>query len=130
MEEQFKNIDRLTEKIVKDAGLHKPSANFLSDVMSAVNQTVIKQEYEPLISRATWFIIGTLFTLSLVVLYFFSTPELSILKDLSIFEKVSFNMPVLEYKFPKTLVYGIGFLGLFLIQIPFLKHYMGKSDSY
>jgi hypothetical protein len=124
MEEQFKNIDRLTEKLVKDAGIHKPSANFLSDVMSAVNQTAIKQEYKPLISRATWFIIGALFAASFVGLYFYSSPELSVLQDLNIFEKMSFKMPVSEFQFPKTVVYAIGCLGLFLFQIPFLKNYL------
>ncbi len=124
MEEQFKNIDRLTEKLVKDAGINKPSANFLSDVMSAVNQTAIKQEYKPLISRSTWFIIGTLFAALFVALYFYSTPELSLLQDLNLFEKLSFEIPTSELKVPKTMVYAIGFLGLFLFQIPFLKNYL------
>ena len=128
MEEQFKNIDRGTEILVKEAGLHKPSANFLSDVMSAVNKTAIKQEYKPLISRTTWFIIGTLFATSFIALYFYSTPELSILQDLNLFEKISFKMPVSEFQMPKTMVYGIGFLGLFLFQIPFLKNYLKTND--
>jgi hypothetical protein len=127
MEEQFKNIDRLTEKLVKDAGIHKPSANFLGDVMSAVNKTAIKQEYKPLISRATWFIIATLFAVSFVTLYFYSTPELSLLQDLNLFEKLSFEIPTSEFQVPKTMVYAIGFLGLFLFQIPFLKNYMKTS---
>jgi hypothetical protein len=124
MEEQFKNIERGIEKLVKEAGLDKPSANFLSDVMSAVNQTAIKQEYKPLISRSTWFIIGTLFGTSFIALYFYSSPELSILQDLKLFEKISFKMPVSEFQVPKTAVYAIGCLGLFLFQIPFLKSYL------
>ena len=124
MEEQFKNIDKLTEKLVKDAGIHKPSANFLSDVMLAVNQTAIKQEYKPLISRSTWFIIGTLFAGSFVALYFYSSPELQLLQDINLFEKLSFKVPVLEFQIPKTMVYAIGCLGLFLFQIPFLKNYL------
>jgi hypothetical protein len=124
MEEQFKNIERGIEKLVKEAGLDKPSANFLSDVMSAVNQTAIKQEYKPLISRSTWFIIGTLFGTSFIALYFYSSPELSILQDLNLFEKISFKMPVSEFQVPKTAVYAIGCLGLFLFQIPFLKSYL------
>lgn len=127
MEEQFKNIDRLTEKLVKDAGIHKPSANFLTDVMSAVNKTAIKQEYKPLISRSTWFIIATLFAVSFVTLYFYSSPELSILQDLNLFEKLSFEIPTSEFQVPKTMVYAIGFLGLFLFQIPFLKNYIKTS---
>jgi hypothetical protein len=127
MEEQFKNIDRLTEKLVKDAGIHKPSANFLSGVMSAVNKTAIKQEYKPLISGSAWFIIATLFAVSFVTLYFYSSPELSLLQDINLFEKLSFKMPVLEFQIPKTMVYAIGFLGLFLFQIPFLKNYMKTS---
>tara|TARA_R110000772_G_scaffold75133_7_gene163235 strand:+ start:2227 stop:2613 length:387 start_codon:yes stop_codon:yes gene_type:complete len=128
MEEQFKNIDRLTEKLVKDAGLDKPSTNFLNDVMSAVNQTAIKQEYKPLISKPTWFIIGALFVASFVALYFYSSPELSLLQDLNLFEKLSFKMPVSEFQVPKTMVYAIGCLGLFLFQIPFLKNYLKTND--
>lgn len=128
MEEQFKNIDRGAEKLVKEAGLHKPSANFLSDVMSAVNKTAIKQEYKPLISRSTWFIIGTLFAASFIALYFYSTPELSILQDLNLFEKLSFEIPTSEFQVPKTMVYAIGCLGLFLFQIPFLKNYLKTKD--
>jgi hypothetical protein len=124
MEEQFKNIDRGIEKLVKDAGIHKPSANFLSDVMSAVNQTAIKQEYKPLISRSAWFIIGTSFAASFVALYFYSSPELSLLQDLNFFDKLSFEIPTSEFKVPKTAVYAIGCLGLFLFQIPFLKNYL------
>jgi hypothetical protein len=128
MEEQFKNIDRGIEKLVKEAGIHKPSANFLNDVMSAVNQTAIKQVYKPLISRATWFIIVTLFAASFVVLYFYSTPELSLLQDLNLFEKLSFEIPTSEFQVPKTMVYAIGCLGLFLFQIPFLKNYLKTND--
>ena len=124
MEEQFRNIDRSIEKLVKDAGIHKPSVNFLSDVMSAVNKTAIKQEYKPLISRAAWFIIVTLFAVSFVTLYFYSTPELSLLQDLNLFEKLSFEIPTSEFKVPKTMVYAIGCLGLFFFQIPFLRKYM------
>ena len=127
MEEQFKNIDRLTEKLVKDAGIHKPSANFLSDVMSKVERKAILQEYKPLISRSTWLIIGTLFAASFVALYFSSSPELSLLQDLNIFEKLSFEIPISEFQVPKTMVYAIGFLGLFLFQIPFLKNYLKSS---
>ena len=129
MEEQFKNIDRLAEKLVKDAGIHKPSVNFLSDVMSAVNQTAIKKlEYKPLISRATWFVIGTLFAASFVALYFYSTPQLSLLQDVNLFEKLSFKIPISEFQVPKTAVYAIGCLGLFLFQIPFLKSYLKTKD--
>lgn len=121
MEEQFKNIDKLTEKLVKEAGLHQPSASFLTNVMSALEQKSIKQIYEPLISKSAWIVIGVLFIASLVLLYFNSSSQLILFKDLHLSEKLNFQNPFSAIEFSKTTVYAIGFLGLFLIQIPFLK---------
>ena len=121
MEEQYKNIDRLTEKLVKEAGIHKPSSNFLSNVMLAVEQKSVKQAYQPLISRTTWLVIGILTVVLTLVLYIYPFVELSFISDLQLSEKLNFQNPFSGIKFSKTTVYAVGFLGLFLIQIPFLK---------
>ena len=121
MEEQFKNIDKLTEKLVKEAGIHKPSANFLNNVMLAVEQKSIKRVYEPLISRSTWWIIGILSVALLIVLFIFPFTQLPFVSDLELSQKLNFENPFSGIEFSKTTVYAVGFLGLFLIQIPFLK---------
>jgi hypothetical protein len=124
MEEQFKNIDKLTKKLVKEAGIHKPSANFLNNVMSVVEQKSIKRVYEPLISRSAWIVIGVLFVASLILLYFYSSSQFILFNDLHLSQKLNFYNPFSAIKFSKTTVYAISFLGLFLIQIPFLKRLM------
>lgn len=121
MEEQFKNIDKLTEKLVKEAGIHKPSPNFLNNVMSAVEQKSVKRVYEPLISRSAWLVIGVLSVTLLIVLLIFPFVQLPFISDLQLSQKLDFQNPFSAIKFSKTTVYAVGFLGLFLIQIPFLK---------
>jgi nitric oxide reductase large subunit len=128
MEEQFKNIDRLTKKLLKEAGTHKPSSNFLSKVMTGVEQTAIKKAYQPLISRTAWLVIGVLSVVLIVVLIAFPFPQLSFISDLQLSEKIHFQNPFSGIEISKTTVYAVGFLGLFLVQIPFLKHYFEKIN--
>ena len=53
MEKQSENIDRITKKIIKDAGLHQPSVDFFSNVMEAIEaqSTSTSIVYKPLISK-------------------------------------------------------------------------------
>ena len=127
MEEQFKNLDKLTRKLVKESGIHKPSANFLNNVMLVVEQKRIKQAYRPLISRSNWFVIGALSVVLMTVLSSFQFQQLSFILDFQLSEKLNFQNPFSEIKLSKTLIYGIGFLGLFLVQIPFLKRFFERQ---
>lgn len=128
MEEQFSNMDRLTRKYVKDAGIHKPSGNFLMNVMSALEDKKSQATvYQPLISKKAWWIIGAVAMASVVVLYLYPTSSISYLNDLNLTQKLAFKNPFPDIKFSKTLVYGIGFLGLFLLQIPVLKRFSEQS---
>ena len=131
MEEQFKNIDRLTRKLVKEAGTYKPSPDFLHNVMTTVNAKVADQKvYQPLISKKVWRIISILAIISLIALYFYPATGNSYINEFNLAEKLSFNNPFTNpfagITFSKTIIYGIGFLGLFLIQIPFLKSFMER----
>lgn len=128
MEEQFKNIDRLTKKLLQEAGTHKPSSNFLNNVMLEVEQTAIKKAYQPLISRSTWLVIVVLSVVLILVLTAFPFPQLSFISDLQLSEKLNFQNPFSGIEFSKTTIYAVGFLGLFLVQIPFLKHYFEKLN--
>jgi len=126
MEEQFKHFDKKIQKLIKEAGTYKPSANFLSNVMSTVESKATRQVYKPLISRTSWFLIGGLLAAWMVVFYLYPSSYSSIFKDFNLTEKLTVENPFTEVKFSKTLMYGLGFLGLFLVQIPFLKRYMEK----
>ena len=128
MEEQFNNMDRLTKKYVKDAGVHKPASDFLSNVMTAIDekktQTIV---YQPLITKKVWWIIGVVALASLIVLFLYPTSSISYLNNIDLTQNLAFENPFQDIKFSKTLVYGIGFLGLFLLQIPVLKKYNEQS---
>lgn len=126
MEEQFKEIDRITKKLVTEAGTHKPSAQFLETVMNAVSQEKVIQPYKPLISKTAWLFIGIGFFVMILALYSVPSGQLSFLKEINFSANFRVKNPFSEVKITKTAVYGIVFLGLFLIEIPFLKRYLEK----
>ncbi len=128
MEEQYKHLDQSTRAIIKEAGTYKPSADFLSNVMSAVEVIAKKKGYKPLISKNSWFVICTLLLTWMVVFYVYPSSYSSVFKSsIDLTNKLSFDNPFSGYEISKALVYGLGFLGLFLVQIPFLKRYMEKK---
>ena len=130
MEEQFRDMDRLTRKWVKEAGEHQPSASFLSNVMMGIERQVAKQAYQPLISRKAWVFIVLLFIGWMGVLYYYPATQLNFLKELTVTGYFSFENPFSSIDISNITMYAIGFLALFLVQIPFLKHYMNKRYSY
>ena len=130
MEKQSKNIDTITRDIIKDAGLHQPSTAFLSNVMNAIEieKARVTLAYKPLISKMWWMILLAFTVVVLVLLFSFPVfSETPLFSQLTIPEgfKFEFNLP--EMNLSKTTIYGIGFLALFLIQIPFLKRQLEKS---
>ena len=130
MEKQSKHIDKITRNIIKDGGLHQPSANFLTHVMEAIETQTESQSivYKPLISKTNWILLFVLIAIVLVLLFVFPVfSETALFSQFTIPEGFNFelNLPVL--KLSKTTIYGIGFLSLFLIQIPFLKMQLNKS---
>ena len=130
MEKQSKNIDRITKKIIKDAGLEQPSTDFFSIVMEAIESQSVSPSmvYQPLISKKIWMVLFALTAAVLVLLFIFPVfSETSLINPITIPEqfKFSFNLP--EMKLSKTTIYGVGFLSLFLLQIPFLKRQLNNS---
>jgi hypothetical protein len=126
MEEQFKDFDKKTQKLIKEAGTYKPSANFLSNVMSTIENKATRQVYKPLISRTSWFVIGGLLVVWMLVAYLYPSSYSSVFKEFNLTEKLAIENPFAVVEFSKILMYGLGFLGLFLVQVPFLKRYMEK----
>lgn len=133
MEEQAnKNLDNLSEKIMKKTTIESPSFNFTDAVMSKVNvlQDSNATVYKPLISKASWFLISlAVLGLVLYILLFGAKTESSNLLqyiDLSMLSKI--NIDVLpSVSLSKTFTYAILFFGLMIcIQIPLLKSYFDK----
>ncbi len=130
MEKQSKNIDRITKNIIKDGGLHQPSTNFLSNVMEAIETQSVSQPivYKPLISKTKWGILFVITVLILVLIFIFPVfSETPLFSQLTIPEGFNFEFNLPEMKLSKTTIYGVGFLALFFIQIPFLKQQLEKS---
>ncbi len=130
MEKRSKDIDKVTQKLVNDAGLHQPSTAFLTHVMEAVSkQTYSQKVYQPLISKRGWGIFAIILVVSILLLYIFPTTQDTFIDQFINSENLSVNFQLPEFKLSKTMIYGIGFLALFLLQIPFLKRFIVKNYS-
>jgi hypothetical protein len=121
MDKQSKKIDKLAHQLINEAGLENPSSDFFSKVMDKIEAKKVSQliVFQPLISKKAWLLIisFTIVVITLLTIY-------PIIDEFSLFQLPSLSH--LSFKFPeihlsKTAIYGIGFLSLFLIQIPFLK---------
>ncbi len=130
MEKQSENIDRITKKIIKDAGLEQPSSDFFSNVMEAIESetTSASMVFQPLISKKMWMLLIALTAAVLVLLFIFPVfSESSLINPITIPEQFKFDFNLPEMKLSKTTIYGVGFLSLFLLQIPFLKRQLNNS---
>lgn len=127
MEKSNKEIENSIYKLVKDAEVEQPSVNFLSNVMDAVSkQSVEHIEYQPLISKKIWFALAAAIVIGIVLLTIFPSDPVGYLSQYSITDLLSVNISLPEIKASKTMMYGVAFLGLFLLQIPFIKYYHNK----
>lgn len=122
MENSPKEIEKLTQDWVKEAGIEQPSADFVHNVMDAINAGVSTSKvYRPLISRRGWSLVAALFIASLVVVYFFPLGEFRYSEMMDLSKLPTFQNPFEGMNVSKPMLYAVGFLGLFLVQIPFLK---------
>ena len=121
-------LEELTTKIVQGAGLQKPSADFTSRVMLALEQQTQSAVtvYTPLISKRMWWVIGS--AIVVLVGYILSANiEFNVLQDA--FTSVNSQLPQwqlpsyeLDVAVPNTLVYGVLIMVVLLaIEIPLLK---------
>ena len=75
--------------------------------------------YQPLISVKMSILLLLITIVSIVLFMYFPIIYTTTLFQLPSFSSLSFDIP--EISLSKTIIYGLGFLSLFLIQIPFLK---------
>lgn len=122
MEKPYSSLEKATKKWVQEAGLEQPSAAFSANVMKAISEKKkISTAYQPLITKRGWLVVVGVFVLSVLLLLFIPTSEFSLFDSLQTPQLPAFNNPFDNWKVSKTFVYAIGFLLLFLVQIPFLK---------
>lgn len=109
--------DLLVGRLIKEAGLEKPSSEFSANVMKVIVAKNNVRVYKPLISRNTWIILGMAVAIIPLFLYFNSV-NLTPIIDIDWMNGISF--PV--FNLSKTTLYAFCFLTLFLFQVPALKH--------
>lgn len=123
--EKLSNEDLFTGKLIKDAGLEKPSVAFSVNVLNAIAAKKVVKEYKPLISVNVWIVLVGVLVCSVIGLYLLTTAntliwEFGYLKDLS-FPRIELST---------TMTYAIGFVALFFLQIPFLKGLLERQMRY
>lgn len=124
MEQQSNNFDDFTRKLIIESGMHKPTPDFSKRVVEAIELKSVKSNvYQPLISQRSWVFIIITVVVCLISLYFLPITGNSILDKLEIGQYINLEFSLPEIKLSKTFIYAIGFLSLFLVQIPILKYY-------
>ena len=132
MEKQYKDIAQL----VKEAGLEKPSLDFLQNVMNSVEitskKTTTTTAYQPLVSRRGWVVV-CLFVASILTGLLLSADSGS-----SILEPLNLSLPYFKdiknsfssFTLHATTMYGTVFAALlFVVQITILKRRIDKTFS-
>ena len=130
MEKSSKNIDMITRNIVRSGGLHQPSANFMENVMGAISKEESRRvSYTPLIPKRVWIILCVGIVALFTYLIFIADADYVLWGNLMLFERIStIDLSLPELNLSKEMIYGIGFLGLFLLQIPFLKRQLDRVE--
>jgi len=118
--ENHNTEEEFFKKIIKETGREKVSPDFYRNVMSAIEtKQTSSLVYKPLISRNVWIALVGIISLSVFGLFLITT-------DFS----MNWNFDFMNYiSVPKinlssTMLYAIGFISLFFLQIPFLQNYM------
>ena len=127
MDKRSNNLEDFTRKMIKEAGVSKPSLDFSQRVMEAIEaKDKVKSVYTPLISRKIWMFIAAISIGCMVAFYFLPNYGTSILDTFGTNKTLSFDFTLPRIELSKTLIYAIGFMSLFLIQVPFLKQYVSS----
>lgn len=130
MDEPFKHSEDLLKKMIKDAGLSKPSSNFAQSVLASVQANSRPQPiYRPLLSKKVWIILLAIILIAFIGIYYLPfSNEQSLLEKAGLTNSFDFRLSLPDFRISRTLTYAIGFMALFLIQIPFLKRYLEKAE--
>ncbi len=121
MEKSHDKLEKITSKWVEEAGVEQPSPNFVNNVMGVIDAKASRQQvYRPLISLRGWLWVAALVVGSIALVYYLPEGQNGLFTNLEA-PSVSFERPFQGVELSKTMIYAIGFLALFLVQIPFLK---------
>ncbi|NND63120.1 MAG: hypothetical protein HKN48_07975 [Flavobacteriaceae bacterium] len=127
MEKQFDHLEEFTKKVMKESGLEQPSKGFAASVMNKIIEEGKTVTYTPLISKRGWFIAAILIIACASLFFFLPETEASFITKLPKPELSFAGTFFKDLELSKTMIYGIGFLALFLVQIPFLKRLLEEK---
>ena len=127
MEELFNKQENIIKKLLKEAPMETPSKDFSKKVMQHIEKKNIYMPYRPLISKTAWLGIAALFIVGLVWVYYNPSSSAYNLDTRSLSEKVNLKNPFEGLHFSKTTLYAIGFMALFILQVPVLKRIVEKK---
>jgi len=124
MKEQFKKEEVLIKNLLREVGNETTSVDFTNSVMQAIaaKQQIKPIIYKPLISKNAWIILAG-FAIVFVCGLYFITAETPMLLDFSLLDSVKFP----QLKLSTTMVYAVGFVSLFFLQIPLLNRFLEKQ---
>ena len=125
-----KQLEKLVDDLMKDAGLESPSVDFTSNVMSKVlaSKTSEVTVYKPLISKPVFMVIfGCVLTLFIYLMMNGEKQETGWFSHLKSGLFYTNELPAV-FKVSKIMVYAVvSTTIIFLVQISFLKNYFDKQ---
>ncbi len=118
--EKHKPEEEFFKKIIQEAGREKASPDLYRNVISAIeSKQASTLVYKPLISRNVWIAVVLVISLSIFGLFLMTT-DFSMNWNFGFMNYIS----VPKINLSSTMLYAIGFISLFFLQIPFLQNYM------
>jgi len=121
MEKPSKDVQKLTQNWVNEVGVEQPSPSFVNDVMKRIELNTAKSGvYKPLVSKKAWVLVTTVVIGGIILLFLYPTGEPSYVQAKLLEEVSKVKNPFRGVEISKTLMYAVGCLALFLIQVPFL----------
>ena len=127
MEKPFNEKNDKLKQWMQELPLESPSLDFTKKVMQGISAKSELTQYKPLISKRAWWLIGILLLFSIAYLYINPTSGTVPEGVTNLLGHLSFENPIKKLVLPKTAIYAIGFMALFLLQVPFLKRLHDKQ---
>ncbi|MEE2771096.1 MAG: hypothetical protein VX712_02680 [Bacteroidota bacterium] len=127
MEKRFNREEELLGRLLKESGRQKPSAGFKMAILEQLQEKPVVKPYQSLIPKTAWIWIGLAFVFwGFGVYLLYADEPMKVAYDLKLPE---WNITLPKLHFSQVMLYGIAFLSLFLLEIPFLKRWLVKQRS-
>lgn len=119
-------LDAFTHKWIKQTGLEAPSSDLNLQIMQEIKNKTQPIYYAPLLSKKILVSIFIFFLCMPALLYFLMIGTSIKYTEWNIFSQLSLSNISLQISLSKITFYGLCFLALFYIQIPFLKLFIER----